>query len=410
MKCAVSVVGIGDDGCKGLTARAMDAVANAQWLVGGERQLAFFPQFHGERIVLQDGLGKALDRVARIAEEHNVCVLASGDPLFFGIGSLVVKKIGAEHVSIIPQPSAVAWAFAKVGLRADDATVLSLHGQPRVLATRLQALRKVAVLTDPTNTPQAIALHLMERNAGAWQAWVCESLCGPNERVQAFASLEALAAAAPVDPLNVLLLQRPAGWEAPPVMPFQHEDAFIKRVPKKGLITKREVRVLSLAALQIQPTAVVWDIGAGSGAVAIEAAMLARQGQVFAIEVDPEGCLICRENSQSHGVDNVQVIEGRAPQALQGLPAPDAVFVGGSKGSMADIVSAALTALKPGGRLVANAITLENAAEAYQALRAHGLQPEVTLLQVSRGAPLAHYTRYEALNPIQIFAVTKACP
>ena len=165
--------------------------------------------------------------------------------------------------------------------------------------------------------------------------------------------------------------------------------------------------MLSLAAMQLQPTAVVWDIGAGSGAVAIEAAMLARQGHVFAIEVDPEGCLICRENVQAHGTDNVQVIEGRAPEALQGLPAPDAVFVGGSKGSMAEIIRVALAALKPGGRLVANAITLENAAEAYQAMRSHDLQPEVTLLQVSRGAPLAHYTRYEALNPIQIFAVTK---
>ena len=234
MRKAVRVVGIGDDGCKGLTARAMDAVASAQWLVGGERQLAFFPQFHGERIVLQDGLSRALDRVALIALEHNVCILASGDPLFFGIGSLVIKKLGAEHVEVIPQPSSVAWAFAQVGLRADDATVLSLHGQPRVLATRLQALRKVALLTDPTNTPQAIAQHLLEHNAGAWQAWVCENLCGPGEQVQAFATLEALAQSPEVSPLNVLILQRTGAWEAPPVLPFHTEDAFAKRMPKKG--------------------------------------------------------------------------------------------------------------------------------------------------------------------------------
>ena len=135
--------------------------------------------------------------------------------------------------------------------------------------------------------------------------------------------------------------------------------------------------------------------------------MLAPRGKVFAIEVDPEGVNICRENARAHGVDNVRVIAGRAPEALVGLDAPDAVFVGGSKGSMSPIVDAALSALKPGGRLVINAITLENVAEAYAALKACGAEPEVSLIQISRGAPLAHYQRYEALNPIHILAVDK---
>jgi precorrin-6Y C5,15-methyltransferase (decarboxylating) len=128
---------------------------------------------------------------------------------------------------------------------------------------------------------------------------------------------------------------------------------------------------------------------------------------VYAIEVDPEGVAICEDNAKSHGADNVRVIAGRAPEALAGLPAPDAVFVGGSKGSMTAIVDAALEALRPGGRLVVNAVTLENAGETYQAIRARGGIPEVTLLQVARSEPLAHYQRYEALNPIQIFAVGK---
>jgi precorrin-6Y C5,15-methyltransferase (decarboxylating) len=110
---AVTVIGIGDDGCKGLCSRALDAVAQAQWLVGGERQLAFFPEFGGERLVLKGGLGAALERVASIAEEHQVCVVASGDPLFFGIGALIVRRVGAEHVEFVPQPSSVQWAFAR---------------------------------------------------------------------------------------------------------------------------------------------------------------------------------------------------------------------------------------------------------------------------------------------------------
>ena len=191
-------------------------------------------------------------------------------------------------------------------------------------------------------------------------------------------------------------------------MSFLHEDAFAKRMPKKGLITKREVRLLSLAQLEIRPDSVVWDIGAGSGSVGIEAAMLAPRGRVFAIEVDPEGVSLCRENALAHGVDNLRVIAGRAPEALEGLDAPDAVFVGGSKGSMRDIIDVAFKRLREGGRLVVNAITLDNVAEAYQAFRSRGIVPDVTLLNVSRGEPLARYLRYEALNPIHIFAASKA--
>lgn len=405
---AVSVVGIGDDGCSGLTSRAMGAVTNAQVLVGGERHLEFFPQFHGRRIPLKNGLASALEQIVQLAEEQNICILASGDPLFFGVGSLVIKKIGADHVEIIPQPSSVQLAFARAGLKWDDAAFLSVHGRPLTgLLTRLAGLSKAAILTDELNTPPKIAAHMLGHQETEWNAWVGENLGGPDERVRA-CSLRELAVMEDIGPLNVLLLiRRDAHWRRPPAIPFLHEDAFAKRMPKKGLITKREVRLLSLATLHVRPDSVVWDIGAGSGSVSIEAAWLAPEGRVYAIEVDPEGVEICRENIRTHAVDNVEVVPGKAPEALAGLPMPDAVFVGGSKGSMDEIITVALDRLRPGGRLVVNAVTLENAGEAYQALRRHQLVPEVTLLQVSRSEPLAHYLRYEALNPIQIFAVTK---
>jgi precorrin-6B C5,15-methyltransferase / cobalt-precorrin-6B C5,C15-methyltransferase len=405
---AVTIVGLGDDGCKGLTSRAINAIARAEVLVGGERQLDFFPEFRGERVVLQNGIAPALDRVAGLAAEHHVCVLASGDPLFFGIGSLVVRKVGAEHVEVIPQPSSIQWAFARVGLKWDDAVVLSLHGRPREgFLTRLKRHAKVAVMTDEENSPPRLAAHMAEHNETAWRAWVCENLGGPDERVRTF-SVPELQCLSDVGPLNVLILERTdRAWRSPTTIPFLHEDAFAKRMPKKGLITKREVRLLSLAALGLRPDSVVWDVGAGSGSVSIEAALLSPQGRVYVVEVDPEGVDICRENLRAHAVDNVRVIAGRAPEALADLEAPDAVFVGGSKGSMEEVIDIALERLKPGGRLVVNAITLENAGEVYQAFRRRGLVPEVTLLQVSRAEPLAHYLRYEALNPIQIFAVEK---
>jgi precorrin-6Y C5,15-methyltransferase (decarboxylating) len=404
---AVTLVGIGDDGCVGLTGRAAGAIARAEVLVGGERHLAFFPDFRGERIVVKGGLGAVLERVAALAAEHDVCILASGDPLFFGIGALVIAKIGAAHVEVIPQPSSVQLAFARAGLKWDDATIISLHGRPLAgLITRMRRAAKVALLTDDESSPPRIAAHLVAHGEVRWRAFLCERLGGVDERVRVI-GIEELAALTDVAPLNVLLLVRDdPDWRRPPTIPFLHEEAFARRMPKRGLITKREVRTLSLAALAIRPDSVVWDVGAGSGSVAIEAALLAPEGRVYAVEIDPEGVEICRENCRTHAVDNVRVIAGRAPEALAELEAPDAVFVGGSKGSMADILELALARLRPGGRLVANAITLENAGEAYATFRRHGLVPEVTLIQVSRGEPLAHYLRYEAQNPIQMFAVT----
>ncbi|HLH75215.1 MAG TPA: precorrin-6y C5,15-methyltransferase (decarboxylating) subunit CbiE [Candidatus Binataceae bacterium] len=405
---AVTVIGIGDDGCAGLSSRAVSAVADAQVLAGGERHLAFFPQFTGLRIVLKNGLPAALDRIAQAADENNVCILASGDPMFFGVGALVIKRLGAEHVSVIPHPSSIQWAFARAGLKWDDAALISLHGRSAEgFLTRLRTCAKAAVLTDPDNTPVRLAASMLAHGQGEWRAWVCENLAGPDERVRQF-SLQELAACPDIGPLNVLILERtnPA-WRAPTAIPFLHEDEFAKRMPKKGLITKREVRLLSLAAMRVRPDSVVWDIGAGSGSISIEAAMLASAGRVYAIEFDPEGVEICRENLLTHAIDNVRVIAGRAPEALAELETPDAVFVGGSRGSMDEIVEIALERLRPGGHLVVNAITLENSAEVYSAMRRRGIVPEVTLLQVSRAEPLARYLRFEALNPIQIFAAQK---
>jgi precorrin-6Y C5,15-methyltransferase (decarboxylating) len=403
---AVTVVGVGEDGCAGLSGRAASAVGAAQVLVGGARHLELFPEARAERIVLAGGLTAALDRIAALAEEHTVCVLASGDPLFFGVGALLVRRLGAAHVELIPQPASVQHAFARLGLPWQDATFLSAHGRPLAgLAVRLRRARLAAVLTDEEHSPARVAAHLVDHGAGGWRAWVCEDLGGAAERVRAHDDLAALARhAEPVHPLNVLVLARPEGWRPPPLVPHLPEDVYARRMPRKGLITKREVRTLSLAALALAPDATVWDIGAGSGAVAIEAALLAPEGRVFAVEVDPEGVAICRENARAHGADNVQVVTGLAPAALAELPDPDAVFVGGSKGAMDELVDVALARLRPGGRLVVNAVTLDNVAETYRAFRRRDVVPELTLVNVARGEPLARYLRYEAQNPIHIFA------
>jgi precorrin-6Y C5,15-methyltransferase (decarboxylating) len=404
---AVRVVGIGDDGCRSLSSRAFDAIAAAQVLVGGARQLAFFPEFSGKRLTIAGKLSEVLKEVRRLADENTVCVLASGDPLFFGIGARLVELLGVEHVEVIPAPSSAQLAFARAGIAWDDARVLSVHGRPLGgIVAQLRGLRKVALFTDAQNNPRRIAAHLLEYGERELTAYVCEHLCGPDERVRRF-SLQALSEAEDIASLNVLLLVRDQAVLEPAVIPYLPESAFEKRMPKAGLITKREVRLLSIAALSLTSSSVVWDVGAGSGSVGIEAALIARQGRVYAIETDAECVGMIHENARAHGADNLTVIAGLAPDALLELEAPDAVFIGGSKGSMQAIMELALSRLSPGGRLVVNAITLENMHEAYAAARSMGLKPEVSMVQVSRAEPLARYMRLAAQNPIQILRVQK---
>lgn len=405
----VTVVGIGQGGCLELSAKAMHAISKAQVLVGGRRQLAFFPEFSGEIIVLEKGLMATIERVRELAEDHNICVLASGDPLFFGIGKLLAKKIGPEHVQVISSPSSVQLAFAKLGLNWDDACLLSAHGRALAgLSAKIDGEHKVALLTCPENCPARIATHLLEYGQQGWSAHLCQGLGGADEALHSFSTLKELAQSKQEYGLNVLILLRDAEQaRARPVLGAFPESAFAKKMPKKGLITKTEVRVMALSMMQITRSSVVWDIGAGSGSVAIEAARLATHGQVHAVETELEGVGYCQENARNFGVDNVTVHHARAPEGLDALPAPGAVFIGGTKGGMPAIVKLCLDRLLPGGRLVLSAVTLENVSLAYGLFKELGYSPEVSLVQVSRGAPLAHYTRYDAQNPIHLFALTK---
>lgn len=404
----VTIVGMSDCGCGSLTARAMNAVSRAQVLVGGERHLTFFPQFEGIKIPIKGKITDVIKQIEELSNENHVVVLSSGDPLYFGIGGLLVKKLGLDNVEIIAHPGSVQLAFSKIGVNWDDALTLSLHGRSRKgFITKIQTHHKIAVFTDAENSPKTIAEYMISFGEKNWKAWICEHLGGVDEKVRIL-SIEELSKTDDISDLNVLILIRENHEQHDqPVIAFLHEDEFEKRMPKKGLITKREVRLLSLGFMNLRTDSVVWDIGAASGSVSIEAARICSEGNVYAIEVDHESVEICKENLITHKVDNVAVIEGRAPEALRELPKPDAVFVGGSKGSMREILEFCLEQLNEGGILVVNAITFENIQETYQYFKEINLKAEVVLLNISRGVPLAHYHRYEALNPIHIFAVRK---
>ena len=384
----ITVVGIPVGG--ELSARARDAVASAGVLFGSHQQLSHFPDVGIERVDIVGRMGE-LPALLGARTVLQCVVLASGDPLFYGIGTTVLRYF--PDATVLTAPSSVAEACARVGLSWHDAEVHSIHGRPMAaIGAALDRCGKVAVLTGGANTPAAVGLLLGAREG---VAHVCERLGAPDERVVTLPIAD-LAGHAALEP-NVLLLVGPRLRR--PAIPHTDDDSFEKKMPKKGLITKREIRTLSIAALGLVAGDVCWDIGAGSGSVSIELALLGA-GRVYAIEKNEDGCEIVRQNVQTFGTPQVTVVHSRAPDGLDSLPDPDRVFIGGSGGDMGALVRLVLQRCR--GRLVVNVATIENLAECVTALKQAGATWSVTQVAVARSKPILDLTRFEALNPTWI--------
>lgn len=399
----VYLIGLGARGREGLSLAASRRVAEAEVLVGGRRHLAAFPEHPGEKMPLGD-LEAALDLAAkRVAEGKRVAFLASGDPLFFGMGRKVLARF--PEAEIYPAPTAFQEAFARLRLPWDEARFFSVHGRPLAGVLLEASLSRLSVVyTDPENTPARVAEALLAMGARGFRAYVAERLGEEGERVRGFGSLEEVAKEAFQDP-NVLILE--ANGPLPPRLGFFRDELFEQRTPKRGLITKREVRLLALGLLALPPDGILWDIGAGTGSVGLEAARIAPWGWIYAVEKNPESWPHILENARRFGVHNLTLVRGEAPGALKGLPAPHGVFVGGSGGELPGILEESLLALRPGGRLVVAALTLENLSTAYGFLRGTGLPLEGIQVQANRLVPTGPYFRLEAQNPTLLLAVTK---
>ncbi len=398
MMTAIKMIGIGDDGKQSLLPMYEKWIYESEILIGGKRQLAFFPDYRGEQIAIEGGLSSLVERLQ--AETKNVVILASGDPLFYGIGSYLSSKI---HIEIYPYLSSIQLAFAKMGERWQDAYLTSVHGRSmKGLAQRIDGKEKVALLTDIENSPNKIAQYLLSFGMTEYRAFVGENLGGENERCRWF-NLEDMIDAE-FSALNVVILKKTA--ENPSWSIGIDDEEFIQRKPDKGLITKKEIRTLSISALRLKKDSVVWDIGTCTGSVAIEAAKIAREGKVFAIEKNEGDLENCKQNLAKFRVD-ATVVHGKAPEGLDSFPDPDAVFIGGTAGGMGDILDICCSRLKDKGRIVLNAVTIENLAEAMAAFKERGFKTEITLAQISRSKPILNLTRFDALNPIYIIAAER---
>lgn len=411
MRGQIRLVGIGDDGCLSLTSRAMNAISEAEILAGSERHLAFVPQYTGQKLAMTSPLSGFITQIVELASRQDVCVLASGDPLFFGIGPLLLKaaKQANVDVDIVPSLSSVQLACARYGWPSQQLIMLSVHGRPLSgLVTKLQQADEFALLTDGINTPQVVATHLAKFSETHWQIHVCEALGGVDERCRTFTVAELVAGkAGNVNPLNLMLLRRgdQAPWNGKPG--HVRDEEYAKRMPSQGLITKAPIRAIAIANLNLTPDSVMWDIGAASGSVAIESAKQAWRGQIFAIECNSDCFAMLAANRELHKVDNMNIIKHKAPAGLADLPAPDAVFCGGSRGQMSTIFTHVMQVLKTGGRFIVSAVTLDSVTELFSLCRQHQIEPQILMLNSSKTKPLAHYTCYQAENPIHLFIIEK---
>jgi precorrin-6B C5,15-methyltransferase / cobalt-precorrin-6B C5,C15-methyltransferase len=407
----IVVVGIGAEGPAGLNVDACDHIAHCRLLAGGQRHLAFFPDQQGREKLIIDA---DLDRVVRVLGEQpadrKIVVLGSGDPLCFGIGRRLLDAFGKSRLLFLPTVGSIALAFARLKEPWDDATLVSLHGRPAdgLFDAIRQGAKKIAVLTDATNDPPAIGRMLCEASMGdCFDLHVCECLGSPAERVSSWAP-NAIGDCR-FDPLNVVVLIRRPGSRLPavPVLGLTEESIRHRQIGR-GLITKTEVRLIALVRLALSKEDILWDIGAGSGSVSLEAARLGPQMRVFAVERDAGMFNVLSENVREFRLRNLTISRTEAPDGLAELPDPDAVFVGGSGGRLEAILDAALTRLHPGGRLVVNCVTMQTLTTTWRVFEARNLRPDVTSVQIARSRPLGGLDGLEADRPIFIVRAVKS--
>jgi precorrin-6Y C5,15-methyltransferase (decarboxylating) len=406
----VHIIGVGSDGLDGLTARARDLLLSADIVFGADSVLSLLPELKAERRVLGADLPEATGALSALLGKKRVAVVAGGDPLFYGVARYLCERLGKEHFEVLPHVSSMQMAFARVKETWEEAFLTNLATHPlESVFDRIRVAETVGLFTSEGEGPAEVARQLLARGLDYFRAYVCENLGGPDERVtqgdlQDVAEME-------FDPLNVLILTRKPGRPDQRAAPSRFrrfgnpDDAFAQSRPKSGLITQAEVRAIALAQLSIQPGSVIWDIGAGSGSVAIEAARLSEPGLVYAIEQDAADYHLILANAETFGVRNLKAVHGIAPAVFAGLPAPDGVFAGGDGREVARVLEAAWQALRPGGQLVVHVATLENLGSTYGVLRRLSREVHALLLNLARGVEQLEAIRFEARDPTLLLHV-----
>ena len=385
----LSLIGLGEDGAVAPAARAR--LRQARLVVGGKRHLALIGDTAGERLAWPSPMHEAFPAIlARRGEP--VCVLASGDPFFFGVGSLLADMVEGHEFESFPQPSAFSLAASRMGWALQDCVCLTLHGRPlERIVPHLQPGNRILALSWDGATPQRLAALLRAHGLGESVVTVLEAMGGPRERRHAAPAREI--DAREVDPLNTVAVEveRKPSPRVAPLAPGLADDLF----EHDGQITKRDTRALTISALAPRPRQLLWDVGAGSGSISVEWLLRDPSLQAVAVEQNPERATRIGRNALAFGVPQLRVVEGAAPGALADLPAPDAVFIGGGVGAA---FPACWEALKPGGRLIVNAVTIETQAEVAELARRYG--GELIQVQFARAEKVGRFRGFRPAMPV----------
>lgn len=390
----LSIVGIGEDGISGLGEQAKEAIASASVVFGGRRHFELAaPLISGEARPWPTPFDTAMSEVIALRGTP-VCVLASGDPFFFGVGVTLIRHVTPEECRTYPAPSSFSLAASRLGWPLQDIETVSLHGRPiDLIRPLLHPGRRVLALTSDAQGPAALARLLSTSGFGLSRMTVLEALGGADERLRSCTAFDF--AFDEVRDLNIVALQLRS--EGPSrILPLAHglDDILFEH---NGQITKREIRAVALSALAPRRGELLWDVGAGSGSIGIEWMLAHPSMQAIAIEADAGRAARIGRNSAAFGVPGLQIVEGSAPAALHDLAPPDATFLGGG-GSDPGVLEAVIKHLKPGGRLVANAVTLEMEAVL---LAAHaGLGGKLIRIQVSRATAVGSMQGWKPAMPV----------
>lgn len=399
----IHIVGIGDDGLEGLTGQARQLIKDAGILVGNQALLDKAGNVAAQKIVSSGMLENLKQQILDLPSKPTV-ILAGGDPLFYGIARFLTETFGKDRFEVVPHVSSMQLAFARVKESWDDAYLSNLANQPldRVV-DKVRTAERVGLFTTEAISPSIVAAALLDRRIDYFTVYVCENL-GTRDEIVTKGELKSIAEQS-FGPMNVMVLVRRHGAADQPSGSQRRrlfgnpDDLFMQSRPKRGLLTPSEVRCIALSEMDLCHDSVVWDVGAGSGALAIEAASIASRGKVFAIEMDAEDYGVMIDNSKMFDVPSLVPVHGQAPAAWAELPDPDSVFVGGSGRMVPELVAGAAKRLKKGGRIVVNVSSPDNLVAVEAQLKTAGLRSDVRMINIARGQYQLDRVRFDALNP-----------